>query len=123
MRARRGSAACPRGNSTAGSPPRLEANPPPAPGGKRIKLRYITQAGVRPPTFVLFGTRTDQLPESYRRYLLNGIRSESWASAPSPCGCTCARPSIRSIGTALKTLFTLLPPIPRQQPTRRSVSR
>ena len=54
----------------------LEANPPPAPGGKRIKLRYITQAGVRPPTFVLFGTRTDQLPESYRRYLLNGIRGE-----------------------------------------------
>ncbi len=54
----------------------LEANPPPAPGGKRIKLRYITQAGARPPTFVLFGTRVDQLPESYRRYLLNGIRSE-----------------------------------------------
>ena len=54
----------------------LEANPPPAPGGQRIKLRYITQAGVRPPTFVLFGTRTDQLPESYRRYLLNGIRAE-----------------------------------------------
>ena len=54
----------------------LEANPPPAPGGQRIKLRYITQAGVRPPTFVLFGTRVDQLPESYRRYLLNGIRSE-----------------------------------------------
>ncbi len=54
----------------------LEANPPPAPGGQRIKLRYITQAGVRPPTFVLFGTRVDQLPESYRRYLLNGIRGE-----------------------------------------------
>ena len=52
----------------------LEANPPPAPGGKRIKLRYITQANTRPPTFVLFGTRVDQLPESYRRYLLNGIR-------------------------------------------------
>jgi GTP-binding protein len=54
----------------------LEANPPPAPGGKRIKLRYLTQARTRPPTFVLFGTRVDQLPESYRRYLINGIRRE-----------------------------------------------
>jgi GTP-binding protein len=54
----------------------LEANPPPAPGGRRIKLRYITQARSRPPTFVLFGTRLDELPESYRRYLINGIRRE-----------------------------------------------
>ena len=54
----------------------LAANPPPAPGGKRIKLRYITQAKTRPPGFVLFGTRLDQLPESYRRYLINGIRRE-----------------------------------------------
>jgi GTP-binding protein len=54
----------------------IERNPPPAPGGKRIKLRYITQVNTRPPSFVLFGTRTDQLPESYRRYLVNGIRKE-----------------------------------------------
>jgi len=54
----------------------VEANPPPAPGGKRIKLRYITQAKTRPPGFVLFGTRVDQLPESYQRYLVNGIRRE-----------------------------------------------
>jgi len=54
----------------------LTANPPPAPGGKRIKLRYLTQARTRPPTFILFGTRVDQLPESYRRYLVNGIRRE-----------------------------------------------
>lgn len=54
----------------------LEANPPPAPGGKRIKLRYITQAKTRPPGFILFGTRLDLLPESYRRYLVNGIRRE-----------------------------------------------
>lgn len=53
----------------------LEANPPPAPGGKRIKLRYITQAGTRPPRFVVFGTRLDMLPKSYERYLVNGIRS------------------------------------------------
>ena len=54
----------------------LEANPPPAPGGRRIKLRYITQARTRPPTFVLFGTRLDELPTSYVRYLVNGIRRE-----------------------------------------------
>ncbi len=54
----------------------LTANPPPAPGGKRIKLRYITQARIRPPSFVLFGTRLEQLPESYRRYLVNGIRRD-----------------------------------------------
>ena len=54
----------------------LSANPPPAPGGRRIKLRYITQARIRPPSFVMFGTRLDQLPESYRRYLINSIRRE-----------------------------------------------
>ena len=54
----------------------IEANPPPAPGGKRIKLRYVTQAKTRPPGFVLFGTRVDQLPESYQRYLVNGIRRD-----------------------------------------------
>lgn len=54
----------------------IEANPPPAPGGKRIKLRYLTQAKTRPPGFVLFGTRVDQLPDSYQRYLMNGIRRD-----------------------------------------------
>jgi len=54
----------------------IERNPPPAPGGKRIKLRYITQVNTRPPSFVLFGTRVDQLPDSYLRYLINGIRAE-----------------------------------------------
>lgn len=54
----------------------VEANSPPAPGGKRIKLRYITQVKTRPPSFVVFGTRVDQLPESYRRYLLNSMRRE-----------------------------------------------
>ncbi len=54
----------------------VERNPPPAPGGKRIKLRYATQNKTRPPSFVIFGTRVDQLPESYRRYLINGLRRE-----------------------------------------------
>jgi len=54
----------------------LGANPPPAPGGRRIKLRYITQVGTRPPRFVIFGTRLHQLPGSYERYLLNSIRRD-----------------------------------------------
>ena len=54
----------------------VEANPPPAPGGKRIKLRYITQVKSRPPSFVVFGTRVDQLPTSYQRYLLNSMRRD-----------------------------------------------
>jgi GTP-binding protein len=54
----------------------IEQNPPPAPGGRRIKLRYLTQAKTRPPGFVMFGTRVDQLPESYRRYIVNGIRRD-----------------------------------------------
>ncbi|WPZ04058.1 ribosome biogenesis GTPase Der [Blastomonas marina] len=52
----------------------LMNNPPPAPKGRRIKLRYITQAATRPPRFVVFGTRLDMLPTSYERYLVNGIR-------------------------------------------------
>lgn len=54
----------------------IEANPPPAPKGKRVKLRYITQAKSRPPSFVVFGNRLDALPESYRRYLLNAMRRD-----------------------------------------------
>ena len=54
----------------------ITLNPPPAPGGQRIKLRYITQAKSRPPAFVIFGTRVDDLPQSYERYLLNGIRRD-----------------------------------------------
>ncbi|MBW0007674.1 MAG: ribosome biogenesis GTPase Der [Sphingomonas sp.] len=54
----------------------IGANPPPAPKGQRIKLRYITQVKSRPPTFVVFGNRTDELPESYRRYLVNALRRQ-----------------------------------------------
>jgi GTP-binding protein len=54
----------------------IEANPPPAPKGQRIKLRYITQVKTRPPTFVVFGNRLDALPESYRRYLVNALRRD-----------------------------------------------
>src|SRR5215210_1872253 len=54
----------------------IETNPPPAPKGQRIKLRYITQVKSRPPTFVVFGNRLDELPESYRRYLVNAMRRD-----------------------------------------------
>ncbi|TFI57922.1 ribosome biogenesis GTPase Der [Sphingomonas parva] len=54
----------------------IERNPPPAPGGKRIKLRYITQVNTRPPAFVIFGNRLEMLPDSYLRYLTNGMRKE-----------------------------------------------
>jgi GTP-binding protein len=61
----------------------IEANPPPAPGGKRIKPRYVTQVKSRPPSFVMFGTRVDLLPESYRRYLVNSLRKEfDFAAVP-----------------------------------------
>ena len=70
----------------------VETNPPPAPGGKRIKLRYITQVKTRPPSFVLFGTRVDQLPESYRRYLLNSVRRDL-GLGPVPLRLTMRSPS------------------------------
>jgi GTP-binding protein len=54
----------------------LDRNPPPAAGGVRIKLRYATQVASRPPTFVIFGNRTDQLPASYTRYLVNTLRDD-----------------------------------------------
>jgi GTP-binding protein len=52
----------------------LAAHPPPAVRGSRLKLRYITQTKARPPHFVVFGTRTDALPDAYVRYLVNGLR-------------------------------------------------
>lgn len=52
----------------------ISQNPPPGISGGRIKLRYMTQPKARPPSFVLFGTRTSVLPESYTRYLVNGMR-------------------------------------------------
>ncbi|MAF47253.1 MAG: ribosome biogenesis GTPase Der [Rhodospirillales bacterium] len=51
-----------------------QRHPPPLVQGRRIRLRYMTQAKTRPPTFVLFSSRGTALPEDYRRYLVNGIR-------------------------------------------------
>jgi GTP-binding protein len=52
----------------------VEAHPPPAPGGRRIRLRYATQVKTRPPGFVVMCSRPDEVPDSYRRYLVNGLR-------------------------------------------------
>ncbi|HEY9236347.1 MULTISPECIES: ribosome biogenesis GTPase Der [Phenylobacterium] len=52
----------------------LERHPPPAVNGRRVKPKYMAQTKSRPPTFVLFATRADQLPDHYRRYLINSLR-------------------------------------------------
>ena len=54
----------------------LERHAPPLVDGRRLKLRYITQAKARPPTFIAFGTRAEQMPEDYQRYLVNSLRDE-----------------------------------------------
>ncbi len=60
-----------------------QAHPPPAPGGRRIKLRYMTQAKARPPTFAVFCSRPKDLPDAYLRYLENGLR-ESFGLPGTP---------------------------------------
>ena len=54
----------------------IDRNPPPAPAGRRIKIRYATQADNRPPTFAIFGNQLSKLPTSYVRYLMNGLRKD-----------------------------------------------
>ncbi|MBV9552215.1 MAG: ribosome biogenesis GTPase Der [Alphaproteobacteria bacterium] len=51
-------------------------HPPPLAAGRRLKLRYITQANTRPPTFALFASKPGELPDSYRRYLVNALRED-----------------------------------------------
>ena len=54
----------------------IEAHPPPAPGGRRIKLRYATQAKTRPPGFVVMCSAPDKMTDAYKRYLVNGLRAD-----------------------------------------------
>jgi GTP-binding protein len=61
----------------------LARNAPPAPSGRRIKIRYATQVSARPPTFALFGNQLSRLPDSYLRYLMNALR-ESFDLAGVP---------------------------------------
>ena len=51
-----------------------ESHPPPAVSGRRLKLRYMTQAKIRPPSFIVFATRPESCPTPYQRYLVNGLR-------------------------------------------------
>jgi GTPase len=51
-----------------------ERHPPPLVAGRRLSLRYITQVNTRPPTFALFASKPSELPDSYRRYLVNALR-------------------------------------------------
>ena len=53
-----------------------ERHPPPAPGGRRLRLRYVAQVNIRPPTFALFTSRPSELPDSYRRYLVHSLRRD-----------------------------------------------
>ena len=61
----------------------LARHPPPLVQGRRLKLRYITQAKARPPTFIAFGSRAERMPDDYRRYLVNGLR-ESFSLPGTP---------------------------------------
>lgn len=54
----------------------ISQHPPPAPAGRRIKLRYMTQVKTRPPAFVVMCSMPEKLPESYSRYLVNGLRDD-----------------------------------------------
>jgi GTP-binding protein len=54
----------------------ISSHPPPAVSGRRLKLNYITQVKARPPSFVLFCSRSDAVPESYLRYLVHGMREQ-----------------------------------------------
>src|SRR5229473_1099053 len=53
-----------------------ERHPPPLAAGRRLRLRYITQVNTRPPSFALFASQPGELPESYRRYLVNALRED-----------------------------------------------
>ena len=52
----------------------LQRHATPAVSGRRVRIRYMTQAKARPPSFALFGSQLDALPEAYLRYLQNGLR-------------------------------------------------
>ena len=73
----------------------LVSNPPPAPGGRRIKLRYVTLIRTRPPSFMAFGTRLDDLPASCDRTWSTG-RGRRWGLGRFQCGWRCGARRTRS---------------------------
>jgi GTP-binding protein len=54
--------------------PVVDSTPPPAVAGRRVKIRYMTQPKARPPFFVIFGNQLESVPESYKRFIVNGLR-------------------------------------------------
>lgn len=54
----------------------LVLKPPPAIGGRRYNLKYITQTNIRPPTFSVFSGRKKEFPEDYRRFLVTALKEE-----------------------------------------------
>ena len=71
----------------------VDANPPPAVSGRRLKLNYITQAKARPPSFILFCSRADAVPQSYLRYLTNAARGRSSCRARRSASRCAKRPT------------------------------
>ena len=53
-----------------------QRHPPPLVAGRRLRLRYMTQVNIRPPSFALFASKPGELPDSYRRYLINALRQD-----------------------------------------------
>ena len=68
--------------------PTVDNTPPPAVAGRRIKIRFMTQPKARPPFFILFGNQLDKLPESYKRFLVNGLR-ETFKLPGTPIRISC----------------------------------
>ncbi|MGV3632891.1 MAG: ribosome biogenesis GTPase Der [Pseudorhodoplanes sp.] len=80
----------------------IAAHPPPAVSGRRLKLNYITQAKARPPSFVIFCTRADAVPDAYLRYLTNSLR-ESFDLPGTPIRITLREKKNPYAGRAKKT--------------------
>jgi GTP-binding protein len=53
-----------------------QRHPPPLVAGRRLRLRYMTQVNTRPPSFALFASKPADLPDAYRRYLVNTLRQD-----------------------------------------------
>jgi GTP-binding protein len=80
----------------------VAAHPPPAVSGRRIRLDYVTQPKSRPPSFVLFCSRADAVPDDYRRYLVNSLR-ETFDLPGTPIRLTLREKSNPYAGKARKT--------------------
>ena len=97
----------------------LERHPPPMTGGRRPKPKYMAQTKARPPNFVLTGARTDELPDSYQRYLVNSLR-ESFDLPGVPIRLTLKRARNPYVDGDAPRRRPSLTPKPRPKPVRPS---